>query len=63
MHGMLYQSAYGKGSRIPTHIALTNNLHSSDWIGISHTADALPIIRQAERDNSLAWMLQENWAV
>jgi hypothetical protein len=61
LHGMLYQSAYGKDSRIPAHIALTNNLHSSDWVGISHTAEALPIIRQAERDNSLAWMLQENW--
>jgi hypothetical protein len=61
MHGMLYQSAYSPTSRIPDHIALTNNLHSSDWIGISHTAEALPIIRQAERDNSLAWMLKENW--
>jgi hypothetical protein len=62
LHGMLYQSAYGKDSRIPARIALTNNLHSSDWIGVSHTAEALPIIRRAERDNSLAWMLQENWA-
>jgi hypothetical protein len=61
MHGMLYQSEYASGGRIPTHIALTNNLHSSDWLGISHTTDALPIIRDAARDNSLAWMLQENW--
>lgn len=61
MQGMLYQSEYGQGSKIPTHIALTNNLHSSDWVGITHTADALPIIRRADRDNSLAWMLQENW--
>jgi hypothetical protein len=61
LHGMLYQSEYGHGSQIPTHIALTNNLHSSDWIGISHAHDAVPIIRQAERDNSLAWMLQQNW--
>ncbi len=61
MQGMLVQSEFVQGSRIPTHIALTNNLHSSDWIGISHTADALSIIRRAERDNSLAWMLQENW--
>jgi hypothetical protein len=61
MQGMLYQSAYGQNSQIPTHIALTNNLHSSDWIGISHAFDALPIIRQAVRDNSLAWMLQEDW--
>jgi hypothetical protein len=61
MHGMLYQSAYARDSKIPDNIALTNNLHSSDWIGISHSQDALPIIRQADRDNSLAWMLQQNW--
>ncbi|MBN2303305.1 MAG: hypothetical protein JXQ72_02435 [Anaerolineae bacterium] len=61
MHGMLYQSEHGQRSKIPTHIALTNNLHSSDWIGLTHTHDALPIIRRADRDNSLAWMLQENW--
>lgn len=61
MHGMLYRSEYASNSQIPTHIALTNNLHSSDWVGVTHTGDALPIIRRAERDNSLAWMLQENW--
>jgi hypothetical protein len=61
MHGMLLQSEYGQGTQIPTHIALTNNLHSSDWLGISHTRDALAIVRQAKRDNSLAWMLQQNW--
>jgi hypothetical protein len=61
MHGMLHQSEYGQGSKIPTHIALTNNLHSSDWVAISHTRDALPIIRKVERDNSLAWLLQEHW--
>ncbi len=61
MHGMLYQSEYQQGGRIPTHIALTNNLRSSDWLGISHTLDALSIIRTAPRDNRLAWLLQENW--
>lgn len=61
MHGMLYQSEYQQGGRIPTHIALTNNLRSSDWLGISHTPDALAIIRAASRDNRLAWLLQENW--
>ncbi|MBN1201192.1 MAG: hypothetical protein JXJ20_04985 [Anaerolineae bacterium] len=61
MRGMLYQSEFGQSTQIPDHIALTNNLHSSDWIGISHARDALPIIRQAERDNSLAWMLQQDW--
>lgn len=61
LHGMLYQSEYGQGSRIPSHIALTNNMHSSDWVGVSHARDALSIMRSADRDNSLAWMLQENW--
>lgn len=61
LHGMLHRSEYRRGSHIPTHIALTNNLHSSDWIGISHTQDALDIIRAADRDNSLAWMLQQDW--
>jgi hypothetical protein len=55
---MLRQSESGTPhSRIPAHVALTNNLHSSDWVGLSHTADALAIIQQAERDNSLAWLL------
>jgi hypothetical protein len=61
MHGMLHQSEFGHGGKIPTHIALTNNLHSSDWVAISHARDALPIIRQSDRDNSLAWLLQEHW--
>lgn len=61
MQELLLRSAYGRGSSIPTRIALTNNLHSSDWIGISHAREALPIIRLAARDNSLAWMLQESW--
>ncbi|MBI5960989.1 MAG: hypothetical protein HY866_19780 [Chloroflexi bacterium] len=60
MIGMLHGSQFRSG-QIPTHIALTNNLHSSDWLGITHTSDALAIIRQAERDNSLAWMLQQEW--
>ncbi len=45
---------------IPSHIALTNNLHSSDWIAISAVSEALPIIRQTHRDNSLAWLLKES---
>ncbi len=58
---MLYRSEFGPpGSRIPSHIALTNNLHSSDWVGFSNTADALPIIRETDRDNSLAWLLRES---
>ncbi|MBN2472826.1 MAG: hypothetical protein JXN59_19030 [Anaerolineae bacterium] len=38
-------------------VALTNNIHSSDWLALSHTSDALDTIRAAERDNSLAWLL------
>lgn len=58
---MLYRSEFGPpGSRIPSHIALTNNLHSSDWVGFSNSADALPIIREIDRDNSLAWLLRES---
>lgn len=45
---------------LPSHIVLTNNLHSSDWAAISQSAEALPVIRQASRDNSLAWMLRES---
>jgi hypothetical protein len=46
------------GQALP--LVVTNNLHSSDWIGISGAQAALPIIRQAARDNSLAWMLQQS---
>lgn len=49
-----------RGSPIPSHIALANNRHSSDWVAISHVGDALDLIRQTHRDNSLAWMLQES---
>lgn len=41
-------------------VAVTNNLHSSDWVGISRASDALGVIRMADRDNGLAWMLQES---
>lgn len=47
-------------SRIPSHIALTNNLHSSDWLGITQAQDALEFIQTADRDNSLAWALQQS---
>lgn len=61
LQGMLYQSEFGASTKIPAHITLTNNMHSSDWLGISHARDAVGIVREAQRDNSLAWMLQENW--
>ncbi|NPV68205.1 MAG: hypothetical protein HPY64_13780 [Anaerolineae bacterium] len=44
----------------PDRIVLTNNLHSSDWLALTGAQDALPIIRRAERDNSLAWLLNHS---
>lgn len=55
----ILQSAYQGGSNVPPNVALTNNLHSSDWIGISRVADALPVLRECDRDNSAAWLLSE----
>jgi hypothetical protein len=57
--GLLERSGTAGGS-VPTHIALTNNLHSSDWVALSHTREAIPIARACERDNSLAWLLKES---
>lgn len=39
---------------------VTNNLHSSDWVAMACAPAALSIIRQAGRDNSLAWMLHDS---
>ena len=58
--GLLDRAGMGGGGAIPSHIVLTNNLHSSDWAAISRVDVALPIIRQINRDNSLAWLLQES---
>ena len=40
-------------------VAITNNLHSSDWVVFNHAAHALPILSTMTRDNSLAWELRE----
>jgi hypothetical protein len=56
----IIRTAGDPGSRIPGQIVLTNNVHSSDWIGISQARDALSIIQRTERDNSLAWELRES---
>ncbi len=58
----LLEPAGERGADLPGRVVLTNNLHSSDWIGIGDARDALPVIRQAARDNSLAWMLQQGGA-
>ena len=58
--GLLLRSAHQGASSVPTHIALTNNLHSADWIAISHVQEAIPILRECDRDNSTAWLLKES---
>ncbi|MFP4322143.1 MAG: hypothetical protein ACLFTK_06800 [Anaerolineales bacterium] len=58
--GLLVNSGDTGRARIPSHIALANNRHSSDWVCISNVQDALAIIQANRRDNSLAWALQES---
>jgi hypothetical protein len=58
--GLLNRAVEQTTATIPSHIVLTNNLHSSDWVAISRIEEALPVIRQVSRDNSLAWLLQES---
>ncbi len=41
------------------HLAITNNLHSSDWVAFTVDNAVLPILQQVGRDNSLAWLLQQ----
>lgn len=54
----LEQAVAGQGAT-PPRIAVANNLHSCDWLGFSDASAALSVIRTAERDNGLAWRLQE----
>lgn len=57
--GILGQAG-APGASVPPRIALTNNLHSSDWVAIARAADSLPVIKAQWRDNSLAWALRES---
>jgi hypothetical protein len=41
----------------PGPVLVTNNLHSSDWVGLRSPAAALPLIADQARDNGLAWTL------
>ena len=60
MLGMLGGLLLAAGSaKIPAQVALTNNRHSSDWVCFTEAHQVLPLIRQSNRDNSLAWSLQE----
>jgi len=58
--GIVQQAAAPGSSNLPDRLALTNNLYSSDWIGFTRTAHALPILADQRRDNSIAWALREN---
>jgi len=58
MAGILNRA--GTADDIPSRVALTNNLHSSDWLALADAPAALPIIRAADRDNSLAWLLSQS---
>jgi hypothetical protein len=58
--GLVAHAASASRRAVPPQIVLTNNLHSSDWTAISGIEAALPLIRQANRDNSMAWQLRES---
>lgn len=38
-------------------LVITNNLHSSDWVGFTPAVEALATVAQQECDNALAWAL------
>jgi len=37
--------------------AVTNNLHSADWVAFRPARELVPLVRRQERDNGLAWAL------
>ena len=45
-------------SRRDEPVALTNNRHSSDWVGFTQAQRALDILADVDRDNGLAWLLE-----
>ncbi|GIV82107.1 MAG: hypothetical protein KatS3mg051_1461 [Anaerolineae bacterium] len=40
-------------------LAFTNNLHSSDWVAFTVSKAVIPVLQRVGRDNSLAWLLQQ----
>jgi hypothetical protein len=46
-------------------LAVTNNVHSSDWAGFTPADEAAPIIAQQANDNGIAWALahEAGWPV
>lgn len=59
MSGDDWRRALGRFSDAET-MAVTNNLHSSDWVALRSPAEWLPIVAAQERDNGLAWSLADN---
>lgn len=43
----------------PARVAVTNNVHSADWVVFSQADSISPIAHWLERDNMLAWRLRE----
>ncbi|MEK7328926.1 MAG: hypothetical protein AAB217_27085, partial [Chloroflexota bacterium] len=39
--------------------AITNNVHSADWVALSSTTIIAEVAHRLERDNMLAWVLRE----
>jgi hypothetical protein len=46
-------------------LAITNNVHSSDWAGFVPATEAMPLIAQQANDNGIAWTLanEAGWPV
>ena len=53
-------AALRDAERAGQRLAVTNNLHSCDWLGLTRAPEAAEVIAQANRDNGLAWSLQED---
>lgn len=58
--GMLGRA--GHSPNMPTYMALTNNVHSSDWLALTNAQEAVAqgILDEAVRDNTLAWLLKDS---
>lgn len=55
-------TALEEAERAGIRLAVTNNLYSCDWLGLSQAREAAAVITRATRDNGLAWSLQEHAA-
>tara|TARA_B100000945_G_C20427032_1_gene621139 strand:- start:8959 stop:10122 length:1164 start_codon:yes stop_codon:yes gene_type:complete len=55
------RSIISKLSQSSINYAITNNLHSSDWIGINNALIITDLIDQLPRDNMFAWLLKNEY--